>query len=225
MKEYHKIKKDKPAFAIIFNNENFEKGKNRTGTQIDKKSILSLEEHLKGNIVFHHTLEDLKSDEFIGAFKMLGKCDAKSLNDQEVEGAMKLFHPPEDYLSCKGLSIEEKRSLLEKPQITFDFSKYSCFMAFILSHGTEEGISGTDDIKSKPVSIHVLSSYITPKKCKGLKDKPKIFFLQACRGSNRSVVVQGDDDDDGRDSNEEDDDEDADGITLFSYVCSCIYWV
>ena len=218
MKEYV-VNKDKPAFAIIFNNEHFEGKDKRTGTEVDEKSVHSLEQDFAGTIVFHkHTLENLKADEITGAFKMLGKPDIASLNDQEIDGALKLIYQPKDFSRRKKLTRQGKMNLLQKPPI--DFDKYSCFMAFIMSHGNEKGISGTN---KELFDINALSSHITPKKCKGLKDKPKIFFVQACRGPNRSVVVEDDTEDDTEDEltadsyYEEDDDEAADGI-LFSYI-------
>ena len=59
-------------------------------------------------------------------------------------------------------------------------------MAFIMSHGNEKGIVGID---GSSVTAETLSSYITPKECKQLENKPKIFFIQACRGSDMDIVM------------------------------------
>ena len=185
MKQYPEINKDKPAFAIIFDNENFHDGDKRTGTEEDERSIRSLdhEENFKGTIVFHeHVLKDLTVDEMKGAFKVLGKPDLESLSDQEMRGAIKLFYPPKEHASLLSLDIGTKKVILRKCEI--DFSKYSCFMAFIMSHGNEKGIAGTD---GNSVTADTLSSYITPKECKQLENKPKIFFIQACRGSEVDI--------------------------------------
>lgn len=185
MKKYPKINKQKPAFAIIFENENFDNGDVRTGTEEDESGICSLEKNFKGVIVFHeHILKDLTADEIKGAFKMLGKPDPTSLNDQELTGAIKLFYPPSQHASLVSLPIDTKKAILSNRRV--DFNKYSCFMAFIMSHGNRKGIAGTD---GKQVKVDTLSGYITPKECEVLKDKPKIFFIQACRGSNVDIMM------------------------------------
>ena len=185
MKQYPEINKDKPAFAIIFDNEHFHDGDKRTGTEEDESSIRSLEENFKGTIVFHeHVLKDLTADEMKGAFKMLGKPNPVSLTDQEMKGAIKLLYPPSKHASLVSLDMDTKKAILSNCQI-IDFSKYNCFMAFIMSHGNEKGIAGTD---GNSVTAETLSSYITPKECKQLENKPKIFFIQACRGKEVDIV-------------------------------------
>lgn len=186
MKKYYKISKDKPAFAIIINNEKFNGNNDRTGTEEDGKNILSLGENFKGTIEFHeHTLKDLTADEMKGAFKMIGNPDLNSLEGQEIRGAIKLFHPPNDKLKkLLEFDIDMQRTFLQGRKI--DFRQYSCFMAFIMSHGNMNGIAGTD---GKLVEVDTLSSYITPDKCEELKDKPKIFFIQACRGGRIDIVM------------------------------------
>ena len=186
MKEYHKISKDKQAFAIIFDNENFGGDDDRTGTEEDVRSICSLTENFKETIVFHkHIVKNLTKNEMIGAFKMLGKPDPSTLNEEEMKGAIKLFYPPDKYASLLQLPKDGKESILESCQ-KVDFKEYSCFMAFIMSHGDKKGIAGTD---GKFFQVDTLSDYLTPKECKELKDKPKIFFLQYCRGKDVDIVT------------------------------------
>ena len=75
--------------------------------------------------------------------------------------------------------------------------KYDSFVCCILSHGYLDGVYGTD---SKPVKINDIASLFKGNFCPTLADKPKLFFIQACRGDDedRGVVVQkdakGDDD-------------------------------
>lgn len=61
-----------------------------------------------------------------------------------------------------------------------DFARYDGFVCFILSHGREDGIYGTDDLT---ISIQEIVSKF--KDCEGLVGKPKLFFIQACRGTNK----------------------------------------
>ena len=180
MMKYREVNKRCPAFAIILNNKNFDGQKERKGTDEDEINIRSLKEKFKGMIVFHeYTLKDLTADEIKGAFKMLATNDPTSLSSTEVEGALKLFDEDESTTP-----VDKKRIRLKKFE-KIDFKKYSCFMAFIMSHGNEKGITGKD---GNQVEIETLSSFFTPDQCEGLKDKPKIFFIQACRGSQKDVV-------------------------------------
>ena len=187
--QYPLISKEKQAFAIILNNETFDSLEKRNGSDKDESTIHTLKEKFHGMIVIHEcTLKDLKADEITGAFKMLAWHDPESLNDTEIDGAFKLFRGDQE----RALSPSEKKKDLKYKQI--DFTNYSCFMAFIMSHGDECGIAGTDYKKGKnTIKVDTLSSYFTPNKCEGLKNKPKIFFIQACRGTKRDVLPTMDD--------------------------------
>nr|QZX63197.1 caspase 3 [Halisarca dujardinii] len=55
-----------------------------------------------------------------------------------------------------------------------------CLVVAILSHGEEEGLlHGTDDVL---IDIKELADLFTGHKCSTLVGKPKLFFIQACRG-------------------------------------------
>jgi hypothetical protein len=58
-----------------------------------------------------------------------------------------------------------------------DYDNVGCVLVFIMSHGTDGKIKGTDGQE-----VH-LNDFIDPfKTIKSLKDKPKMFFVNACRG-------------------------------------------
>ncbi|KAK3088241.1 hypothetical protein FSP39_016524 [Pinctada imbricata] len=56
----------------------------------------------------------------------------------------------------------------------------SCMVLAIFSHGGKEGIYGSDNI---PVKLEDIKEKFYPVECPALNEKPKIFFIQACRGS------------------------------------------
>ena len=60
------------------------------------------------------------------------------------------------------------------------------FICCILSHGDERGVFGTD---GEVVSIEELASSFNGRNCPKLNGKPKIFFIQACRGENTPTAV------------------------------------
>ena len=69
------------------------------------------------------------------------------------------------------------------------FDRYDAFVCFILSHGTEDGIYGIDD---NTLSLQEIVDKF--KDCESLAGKPKLFFIQACRGSHKDggIEVQSD---------------------------------
>ena len=69
--------------------------------------------------------------------------------------------------------------------------KYDSFVCCILSHGYLDGVYGTD---SKPVKINDIASLFKGNFCPTLADKPKLFFIQACRwdDKDKGVAVQKD---------------------------------
>ena len=78
----------------------------------------------------------------------------------------------------ENLKAEQMRTKLEIVAEE-DHSSYSCFVCCITSHGTEKGIVGTDE---NIVNIRDLTSHLCASKCKSLAGKPKLFFVDACRG-------------------------------------------
>jgi hypothetical protein len=66
---------------------------------------------------------------------------------------------------------------------TDNYTSYGCLIIFIMSHGDKSKIISSD---SQEID---LSEFITPlKRTASLKSKPKVFFIQACRGSTRMTV-------------------------------------
>ncbi|XP_030058570.1 caspase-7 [Microcaecilia unicolor] len=64
----------------------------------------------------------------------------------------------------------------------------ACFACILLSHGEEGLIYGTDG----SISIKTLTSLFRGDNCKSLVGKPKLFFIQACRGSEFDDGIQTD---------------------------------
>ncbi|XP_018421176.1 PREDICTED: caspase-3-like [Nanorana parkeri] len=69
-----------------------------------------------------------------------------------------------------------------------DHSKRSSFICALLSHGEEGYFFGVDD--SMP--IKQLTSLFRGDRCKSLAGKPKLFFIQACRGTELDSGVETD---------------------------------
>ncbi|XP_062859127.1 caspase-7 isoform X2 [Trichomycterus rosablanca] len=69
-----------------------------------------------------------------------------------------------------------------------DHSNSACFACILLSHGEEGMIYGTDGV----MPIKNLTSLFRGDVCKSLVGKPKLFFIQACRGSEFDDGIQTD---------------------------------
>jgi len=71
---------------------------------------------------------------------------------------------------------------------------FDSFVCCILSHGYLDGVYGTD---SQPVKMRDIASLFTGNFCPSLANKPKLFFIQACRGEEEDVgcALQSDDKD------------------------------
>ena len=65
--------------------------------------------------------------------------------------------------------------------------QYDSFVCCILSHGKEGHIFGTDSVM---VSLDDLSKKVDANHCPSLGGKPKLFFLQACRGKMKEEAVR-----------------------------------
>ncbi|XP_040903860.1 caspase-3-like [Toxotes jaculatrix] len=75
-------------------------------------------------------------------------------------------------------TVEDMVKLLLKASQE-DHSKNASFVCVLLSHGDEGVIYGTDGYEK----IETLTKYFKGYRCRSLLGKPKLFFIQACRGS------------------------------------------
>ena len=68
-----------------------------------------------------------------------------------------------------------------------DHSAYHCFVLCLMSHGKEGQFYCAD---GKTVCLKKISNFFTNLNCETLRGKPKLFFIQACRGyvKDRGVV-------------------------------------
>lgn len=62
-----------------------------------------------------------------------------------------------------------------------DHSNYDCLVCCLLSHGANGGIYGTD---CQLIEIKEITAQFKGNACPSLSNKPKLFFIQACRGQD-----------------------------------------
>ena len=93
--------------------------------------------------------------------------------------------------TCDNLTSSEMLKLLGETSEK-DFSRYDCFVCVILSHGSKDGIYGTDD---QIIKLEAITSLFRRDECPSLIGKPKMFLIQACRGNRQDrVAVESDSD-------------------------------
>ena len=79
-----------------------------------------------------------------------------------------------------------KDQMLEelKKVAKMDHSSYDAFVCCILSHGSDGKLYGTD---WQDLALLELRSLFEEGDCKSLQNKPKIFIMQACRGTKMDM--------------------------------------
>eukprot|EP00118_Oscarella_pearsei_P025413 m.308142 g.308142 ORF g.308142 m.308142 type:complete len:707 (+) comp43446_c0_seq1:124-2244(+) len=70
-----------------------------------------------------------------------------------------------------------------------DHTNFDCFVCCLLSHGKKDFLYGSDSV---PVPISQIASSINGLACPSLNNKPKLFFIQACRGAGEDEGVETD---------------------------------
>ncbi|KAM4586115.1 caspase-3-like [Fundulus diaphanus] len=75
-------------------------------------------------------------------------------------------------------TVAQMKAQMEKVAAE-DHSQNASFVCVLLSHGDENVIYGTDGL----IKIETLVGCIKGNNCRSLVGKPKLFFIQACRGT------------------------------------------
>lgn len=109
----------------------------------------------------------------------------RSGSDEDVQRLVDLFQDLRfEIRESRDLERRDMMMLLRDTSAR-DFTKYDCFVCVILSHGTKDGIYGTDD---QVITLEAITSLFRRDACPSLRGKPKIFLIQACRGTQRDLV-------------------------------------
>uniref|UniRef100_A0A3B4B2Y3 Caspase-3 n=1 Tax=Periophthalmus magnuspinnatus TaxID=409849 RepID=A0A3B4B2Y3_9GOBI len=116
----------------------------------------------------------------------------RSGTDVDAANAMKVFAN----LGYK-VKIYNDQSVEKMKQVLTTVSKedHSCaasFVCVLLSHGDEGVFFGTDG----SVELKYLTSLFRGDRCRSLVGKPKLFFIQACRGTDLDAGIETDSADD-----------------------------
>ncbi|KAK7895223.1 hypothetical protein WMY93_020548 [Mugilogobius chulae] len=103
----------------------------------------------------------------------MGRCVIIN-NENFTTGSSKRLGTDVDAASAKKIFEELGYKVNSKK----DHKENSSFVCVILSHGNQKGIFATDEL----VELDSLTECLKGNKCPDLIGKPKLFFVQACRG-------------------------------------------
>ncbi|XP_071507790.1 caspase-3-like [Diadema antillarum] len=106
---------------------------------------------------------------------ILPDCDG--YYNQEILPA----HPTTDQLDPEEEITKELHSLKDEIK-----NFHTSVVVVLMSHGTDEGISGTDN---EAVQMKEIKEVFSGRNCPQLNGKPKIFFIQACRGGKLTQLA------------------------------------
>ncbi|KAK7164275.1 hypothetical protein R3I94_002862 [Phoxinus phoxinus] len=88
------------------------------------------------------------------------------------------------------VEIKEDQTASEIKQLMIDYSKDArhadCFVCCVMSHGDETGVEGYDE---QTCPLNDITSPFDGDNCTSLIGKPKVFFIQACRGHEMQSKV------------------------------------
>ncbi|XP_053440935.1 caspase-7 [Nycticebus coucang] len=108
--------------------------------------------------------------------------------DKDAEALYKCFQSLGfDVVVYNDCSCAKMQDLLKQASEE-DHSNSACFACILLSHGEENLIYGKDGV----TPIKDLTAHFRGDRCKTLLEKPKLFFIQACRGTELDDGIQAD---------------------------------
>ncbi|XP_004838949.1 caspase-7 [Heterocephalus glaber] len=135
-------------------------------------------------------------------FEKVGKCviinnknfdkvtgmGVRNGTDKDAEALFKCFRSLGfDVVVYNDCTCAKMQDLLKRASEE-DHTNSACFACILLSHGEENLIYGKDG--STPIKD--LTAHFRGDRCKTLLEKPKLFFIQACRGTELDDGIQAD---------------------------------
>ncbi|XP_067249466.1 caspase-3b [Chanodichthys erythropterus] len=113
--------------------------------------------------------------------------------DQDVKNVMETFSKLGFKVKISNdQTVSQMKDLLTKVSKE-DHSQSAMFVCVLLSHGDDGKIFGTDDC----IELKRLFALFRGDHCTSLVGKPKLFFIQACRGSDLDSGIETDGESDG----------------------------
>ncbi|XP_052095498.1 caspase-3-like [Mytilus californianus] len=86
-----------------------------------------------------------------------------------------------DVVQKDNLTGQEMLKFLKEERDKVNWNTMECLILVIMSHGETTGIFGTD---GQIVELKKITEMFESSQCSGLNEKPRLVFVQACRGEN-----------------------------------------
>ena len=102
-------------------------------------------------------------------------------------GSEEDVHQVKEMFSALGFEVHISQNRTKKEmlnEVDFfaygkDHSDYDCFVLWLMSHGRSGEVFGSDGV---PLPIQTIKDMLSNASCATLRGKPKLLFVQACRG-------------------------------------------
>jgi hypothetical protein len=118
-----------------------------------------------------------------------GEPKPRKWSDKDVENIKTSlerlhFKVAEPFIDKTGKEMRnEVKKLAESADL---FKEYGCFVCVLMSHGDEKGVIYGLDWKALNLEEDIIDSF---RNCRDLNGKPKLFFVQACRGDSFAPII------------------------------------
>ena len=109
-------------------------------------------------------------------------------------GSEEDVHQVKEMFSALGFEVHISQNRTKKEmlnEVDFfaygkDHSDYDCFVLWLMSHGRSGEVFGSDGV---PLPIQTIKDMLSNASCATLRGKPKLLFVQACRGDKEDEGV------------------------------------
>ena len=114
------------------------------------------------------------------------QLDNRLGSEKDVQALQKLFEALDFKVKTERNIGRQKILEVLDGICTDDHSAYDCFVLCLMSHGQEGMFYGAD---GETVPLETVCDFFSNSKCRTLRGKPKLFFIQACRGREKEKGV------------------------------------
>lgn len=135
------------------------------------------------NEVFHHSADMTEKE------KQNDELEVRLGSDADVQSLETLYEALDFKVKTERNVGREKILKILDDVSHEDHSQYDCFVLWLMSHGQNGLFYGAD---GDTVPIETVRDFFSNANCPSLSGKPKLIFIQACRGKRREKGVASD---------------------------------
>ncbi|XP_076094739.1 caspase-3-like [Mytilus galloprovincialis] len=111
------------------------------------------------------------------------KLSTRQGSEKDAENMKSLFTELHfDVVQEDNLTGQDMLKFLKEERNKVDWNAMDCVILVVMSHGHTTGIFGTD---GQEIELKKITELFESSQCPGLNEKPRLVFVQACRGENK----------------------------------------